>query len=1084
MASVSTPKSFATLADARHAVRSPLDRLRGYIRTYVSLEGAAVVAMYLALWFWIGLALDYGFFKAFTIDWVQELPWAVRAVLLAVLSAGLLAAVALTVLTRLFREFRDAALALVLERRFPRVLGDRLITAVELSDPEQAARHGYSPAMVRETIHEAARRVETLPVQEVFDWRRLRTRGALIAVLALGGYLLVGAAFTAAASARQGSFTLRGFRDFHDVALLWLERNILLQDTIWPRRAHLELVGFPASDEVRMGRGSTPPTLRVRALKYVIAGPPGREAVAGYRAWLSGQGVTGEAQDELVKQFSRRPAEGWRALSWFDLPALLRPYGSADSAQASLAALLASPQALPESWTPRDLQAGLTVDEIELQLDKPETHQTLAAGTHEGLRAMLADVGSLAGTPSMSRTLRVLQVPDRVLLISRGRTTGNVSINTLQKVADNEYTGSFGDLTESVTFTVQGEDYSTARRRVTLVEPPILETLTRAEERPAYLYYRPAKPGEVRGARQLFEESSVSLQGGEVSRIDLPAGSNVTLKAVASKDLQSVRLTLRAPTIGPALAEAARTVGDLAPQGLATLAGLGPLALVPLPEVLDARTFRVRLDNVRHEQAFTFEFLDTDGVAGQRQVTLVPAEDAPPKVRELAPDDIVRKVKEGYMVAVGARIPFKGKVSDDYGLSAVRYSYSYGPLQSGLKGSDLLRWQAVLLPLSAMGAGAARPLLAADGASKALVLGRSAQKSETPRTTGTYELPRFEQALRERNETPLLATEIIRSRLTVPQRLPYRTLLNEFEIRPDEWTRPDEDPLGCDFPLWKLNLKVTNPRLTQPRYQMDLRLEAADTDLEGPLVDGQPRPHIKASEERFVFLVVSENELLAEIAKEEEKLHADLELAFKEIGENEESKNRYCAEANLVQVTQDLSSEGVKPETLGAMSVRSEHVVQALDKGQISVREVATAYGRIDREMRTNQVDPDRIDKVQTKIVKPLGEADALFDTVRERVLDFRKTLDNNDLAFEQRVQAARAAGNAAKAEMKALVDHLLRILAAMEGLTDINKLVKIIAEIEKQEAEQSEKIKALKAELQRILLEGALGEDKPKDKK
>src|SRR4029077_6826564 len=127
-------------------VRHPLQALRGYIRTYVALEGAAVALIYLALWFWIGLLLDYGPFKVFAFDWIQELnqnlpastATTVRVVLLAGLGAGLLGVVAAKVFLRLFREFRDDAVALVLERRFPRELGDRLITAVELADPRLA----------------------------------------------------------------------------------------------------------------------------------------------------------------------------------------------------------------------------------------------------------------------------------------------------------------------------------------------------------------------------------------------------------------------------------------------------------------------------------------------------------------------------------------------------------------------------------------------------------------------------------------------------------------------------------------------------------------------------------------------------------------------------------------------------------------------------------------------------------------------------------------------------------------------------------------------------------------------------------
>ena len=58
------------LAEAHARVRSPLARLRGYIRSYVGIEGGLLLVLLTALWFWIGLSLDYGFFKLFAIDWV------------------------------------------------------------------------------------------------------------------------------------------------------------------------------------------------------------------------------------------------------------------------------------------------------------------------------------------------------------------------------------------------------------------------------------------------------------------------------------------------------------------------------------------------------------------------------------------------------------------------------------------------------------------------------------------------------------------------------------------------------------------------------------------------------------------------------------------------------------------------------------------------------------------------------------------------------------------------------------------------------------------------------------------------------
>src|SRR5205085_1651648 len=108
--------------------------------------------------------------------------------------------------------------ALVLERRFPQVLGDRLITAVELADPRKAAEVGYSPAMVQETIHEAAQRVDQLKIKEVFDWQRLRQRGMLVLMLVLGGYLLAGGIFCTAHAVQGRGFTTAGFVQFHEVA--------------------------------------------------------------------------------------------------------------------------------------------------------------------------------------------------------------------------------------------------------------------------------------------------------------------------------------------------------------------------------------------------------------------------------------------------------------------------------------------------------------------------------------------------------------------------------------------------------------------------------------------------------------------------------------------------------------------------------------------------------------------------------------------------------------------------------------------------------------------------------------------------
>src|ERR1700730_14235383 len=196
MATTTSLLSAAEHDESRRRVTSPLRQLRGYVRLYVGLDGLAFIVLYLALWFWIGLALDYGVFRGFTIDWVQELPREFRVGVLALLGAGLLILV-LAKAVKMLRPLGNAALALVLERHFPGPLGDRLITAVELGDRRKIDRYGYSPVMVEQTVHDAVERLAGLPVAEVLEWQRLKRLGTTVALALIGPYLIAGALYAA-----------------------------------------------------------------------------------------------------------------------------------------------------------------------------------------------------------------------------------------------------------------------------------------------------------------------------------------------------------------------------------------------------------------------------------------------------------------------------------------------------------------------------------------------------------------------------------------------------------------------------------------------------------------------------------------------------------------------------------------------------------------------------------------------------------------------------------------------------------------------------------------------------------------------
>ena len=191
-----------------------------------------------------------------------------------ILAAGVLL---FLVAARLARRFSDTSIALVLEKRFPDELGDRLITAIELADEARAIRQGYSLPMVRRTVAEARERLAALPVARIFDWRRLWRRAIALALLVL----LPLAAFGVAA--------LFGATHVTDRAMIWAERDILLADTAWPRDAYLSVVN-PAPPEYRVARDASAPGVTVRAAGWVVADPAERL--------------------------------GWRPLTWGDLPTL------------------------------------------------------------------------------------------------------------------------------------------------------------------------------------------------------------------------------------------------------------------------------------------------------------------------------------------------------------------------------------------------------------------------------------------------------------------------------------------------------------------------------------------------------------------------------------------------------------------------------------------------------------------------------------------------------------------------------------------------------------------------------------------
>lgn len=194
------------------AVRQALDAVLRRIRTYVWLEGLAAMVVTLGLAFWLGLALD----------WIFEPSPAARRIGLIAIAVVAVVVCYRYLLRRVFVPISDESAALILERRFPE-LRDHVITAVDVASarPEAVV---YHPDLVGKTQEAAGAAIAGVNPGDVFNSRPLLR--SLATATALVVSLVVFAVFS------------------RDVFGFWLER-LALSDEPWPRRVHLEVVGFP-----------------------------------------------------------------------------------------------------------------------------------------------------------------------------------------------------------------------------------------------------------------------------------------------------------------------------------------------------------------------------------------------------------------------------------------------------------------------------------------------------------------------------------------------------------------------------------------------------------------------------------------------------------------------------------------------------------------------------------------------------------------------------------------------------------------------------------------------------------------------
>lgn len=1009
----------------------PLDRLKGIIRLFVAADVVLFVGLFLTLWYWLGVGVDYGLFSATGLDLARDLTPAVRIGVTLVLFVTLVALVVWRVTVLVNKDLSLTSLALVLEKRHPKLLGDRLITAIEMADVERASREGYSADMVRHTIEEARERMRRVNVAGVFNWGRLWWKGGMIVaawVLAVVLCLAIHALGTGKVE------PARGWKKMADVCGIFTERNFLFQPTPWPRRAHIEVVDFDDDGhpgELRIGKGTpTPPKVAARAVKWVVVDDP------------------------------RVNADGWRAMTVGDLKA----YG------------IAPPQG-------SEVTDDLRIDDAERLLNLGDDHPTLQA-----LAAAADDLNN-------TRKLRKLSVPDKLKLRYDGLQTRSRTFADLLPDASGKYTGEVTNLTESVKFTVSAEDFTTARRQITLVPPPTLIDLYRDEYQPAYLHY--AGPilddqarqqlgigsGDalyaLRGRTQKLAGRKVSITS-DKSVFSAPLGTELHLTAEADKDLKSIEIRpvgpnpLAVPEFLKAEAKAerrdARTgaiteesfvpMAITRPEGVAEpnerkleLARGGATGLTVAEADFDGRKLGVRRFTLKFEgkrairqldkpTEFQMVMTDTDNVTSVRTIAITAVDDAPPMVEVLV-DPVIRRVGGAYMVTPIARIPFlpDSKISDPEGLSSVRFEFKKEEVEAG----SLVNLRA--MAAAAVTANSIAPI--PSWAMPATVLHSQTQfdlvyGSTIPQTDASgnaklpgIDVPRFEAELAALQRLRLdkvdeftvprsdsdLADAVVRAQLAAqkisvdgmpPADFARRKAAVLAGLRADKIGElPADrgpqavkvvkltDPKGDAFDLQKYMPELLEKQVAtgaiQKKYKLELFVVAKDVNVEQTGKDGKPaEPKSARNLDPIRLLVVSEQDLLVEIGKDEENQVQRMDDAAKKATDG---KGKLDREFSLLRTLKALDAKQRADQMLSSQ-VRLTDIGQDLAKVRELLSAMRTEYEKLYREMDVNRFGPENMKKYRNE----QGTAEELMTGYLDllaMVLDEGKALEKTEKSVE-----------------------------------------------------------------------------------
>jgi hypothetical protein len=1053
----------------RPTLRQPLHHLKAGIRRYVVIESLALMVIVATAWAVVSLVLDWGiFYQLFSFDYLRDGGRAGHILIrggLFVILVGLVLWVMFRFLAmRLAMPISETDLSILLERKFGSQLGDRLVTAVELSDAESAKRMGYSWGMVEATTAEAESRLQGLSVAEVLNRSRLTRRVAI----AIGCLLSLAIGMVLAT----------------EVVGTWAERNLFFVNTPWPRNVVLELVDFP--DRTKAIPFGSELKVTVRSAKWAVVdsgtsegwrparwedviGPssaweladfPGTETIlsvlpADWRRltfdqvearllepttvldrqlglalirrlqeyhWEHRQDKTplpahlAEFLPEKLRQMSvdqqtvalaaaadltcqdaeriaagltqMRPALGDVALGMLNLSpftaghplpcyAALQKFAYDRDRELSAFAMPMSERILlPATWQDkplRDLAMRLKTFAAE------ESADSLGQAVAARVKQFFVTLEERAGRSQLGtrKTFRQLTVPDKITLEfenivdaeERGRGRAKRGQPELKRVP----------LSNEYQY-----DFKKVERPMRLrayfgtlgtpwhrIEVKPLPTLSR-------LVRFHDEPAYLHGSLHRFQVGPLVLPlDGEESRANAPQGTRVWFEGESQKPLRTVRTITENPADAPA-------VEHQEGQPRFVLRPAKPL---------------------QEDLRFKLEFEDQDGIKAVRSVLLMVTPDKGPEFIKAQFEAVNRK-----FITPKAILPLSVFVRDDVGLLGLSYEVS-------VQNNDRSATVDVRLPFRQYsplhfhqrepgGLRVEQPEDLTVGRLNAFLQGDAFHLA-----TAGYRLPGSWAVLVQPPWSADLRREYGRDYV---DRNLFGPILN--------W---DDEYLDTLQLRAAANKPVDQPFYETP-YRLIVRLTARDNRMQEDTTPSVPRHQEGRSNEAFEFTVVSEQDVIIETGRREEDLRDRFEESIAALRKVRSSLKRIADEF-------DTPSPPKDEDVLRAVNDAAD-ATKALSTIRLSLDEkVLREFRQIYRELAFNRVDERILDRVDSKICKPL----AILLQQGQSFARLEETVD----VLARRLEAERA--TTPKPVLNEPVQQAARVLAQLDAiLQDMRKLI------------------------------------------